>query len=95
VSGPNGAEIVRTYAAISSYEANVGSVPKYCAIRWSAAASIVGPTSLTTRRCTGVPGCAALTMPRMPPIDVPTHDTRSAPLRAINAVSAVRYTGVT
>ena len=64
-------------------------------MRSRAGASTVGPTSLTTSRATGDFGNAAIVMPSRPPIDVPIQSTVSAPLRAINAVSTVRYVGNT
>ena len=69
---------------------NPGLAPKYPRMRSSAAGSMTGPTSLTTRRAIGLRGCAAAMMPRSPPIDVPTQSTDSAPLRAISATSVVR-----
>ena len=41
----------------------------------------------------GEAACAASVIPRSPPIDVPIQPTLSAPLRAISAVSTVRYVG--
>ena len=64
-------------------------------MRSIAAGSIVGPTSLTTSFLTGLFGCAAITIPSRPPIEVPTQSIVSAPLRATRAVSVVRYVGKT
>jgi hypothetical protein len=60
-------------------------------MRSIAAGSMTGPTSLTTSRAIGLAVCAAATMPRSPPIEVPTQSTVSAPLRAISATSVVKY----
>src|SRR5437867_3816175 len=59
-------------------------------VRFGAADSSNGPTSLTTRCVTGVLGCAAKAIPRSPPIEVPIQATRSARAWARKAVSVVR-----
>ena len=51
-------------------------------MRWIAWAWIVGPTSFSTSRRTGVFGSEARPMPIKPPIEVPTQSTLSAFNRA-------------
>ena len=60
-------------------------------MRRSAAAGMKGPTSLITRRRTGVPGWAASIMPISPPMEVPIQSTTSAPRWASSTALSARY----
>ena len=56
-------------------------------MRRSAAAGIIGPTSLSTSRVIGAFGAAAIIMPQMPPSEVPIQAT-SRPIAASRWESA-------
>ncbi len=47
-----------------------------------------GPTSFSTSFVTGAPSVAAITMPQIPPSEVPTQAT-SRPIQASRCASAV------
>ncbi len=62
-------------------------------MRCSASGSMLGPTSLSTRRCSGVPGSEASAKPISPPIEVPTQSIVRAFRRASSTTISATYWG--
>ena len=63
-------------------------------MRARAEASSTGPTSFSTRRCTGDLGSAATSRPIRPPMEVPTQSTVWASSRASRVTMSATYAGI-